>query len=55
MRIVRHPNIVHLKAFYYSNGERVRISRNLIHHGIEILTRCVERRSLSESCARVRA
>lgn len=23
MRIVRHPNIVHLKAFYYSNGERV--------------------------------
>jgi glycogen synthase kinase 3 beta len=28
MRIVRHPNIVELKAFYYSNGERVsRISR----------------------------
>jgi len=26
MRIVRHPNIVELKAFYYSNGERV--SRN---------------------------
>jgi glycogen synthase kinase 3 beta len=25
MRIVRHPNIVELKAFYYSNGERVRI------------------------------
>jgi serine/threonine protein kinase len=24
MRIVRHPNIVELKAFYYSNGERVR-------------------------------
>jgi serine/threonine protein kinase len=24
MRIVRHPNIVQLKAFYYSNGERVR-------------------------------
>lgn len=22
MRIVRHPNIVQLKAFYYSNGER---------------------------------
>ncbi|RAL60920.1 hypothetical protein DID88_010245 [Monilinia fructigena] len=22
MRIVRHPNIVELKAFYYSNGER---------------------------------
>jgi hypothetical protein len=27
MRIVRHPNIVQLKAFYYSNGERVRILR----------------------------
>ncbi|KAK4548518.1 Glycogen synthase kinase 1 [Oleoguttula mirabilis] len=24
MRIVRHPNIVELKAFYYSNGDRVR-------------------------------
>lgn len=23
MRIVRHTNIVELKAFYYSNGERV--------------------------------
>jgi glycogen synthase kinase 3 beta len=27
MRIVRHPNIVELKAFYYSNGERVRFVR----------------------------
>lgn len=26
MRIVRHPNIVELKAFYYSNGERVSAS-----------------------------
>ncbi len=26
MRIVRHPNIVQLKAFYYSNGERVSIT-----------------------------
>jgi glycogen synthase kinase 3 beta len=26
MRIVRHPNIVQLKAFYYSNGDRVRES-----------------------------
>lgn len=24
MRIVRHPNVVQLKSFYYSNGERVR-------------------------------
>jgi glycogen synthase kinase 3 beta len=29
MRIVRHPNIVELKAFYYSNGERVRYPPNL--------------------------
>jgi len=27
MRIVRHPNIVQLKAFYYSNGERVSFPR----------------------------
>lgn len=26
MRIVRHTNIVELKAFYYSNGDRVRIN-----------------------------
>ena len=26
MRIVRHPNIVELKAFYYSNGERVSVA-----------------------------
>jgi len=25
MRIVRHPNIVELKAFFYNNGERVRV------------------------------
>jgi glycogen synthase kinase 3 beta len=28
MRIVRHPNIVELKAFYYSNGERVSASKS---------------------------
>lgn len=28
MRIVRHPNIVELKAFYYSNGERVSYSES---------------------------
>lgn len=34
MRIVRHPNIVQLKAFYYSNGDRVssaKILRNKQH------------------------
>ena len=30
MRIVRHPNIVELKAFYYSNGERVSVARNTL-------------------------
>lgn len=30
MRIVRHPNIVQLKAFYYSNGERVRTSSDCL-------------------------
>ena len=29
MRIVRHPNVVELKAFYYSNGDRVRETDNL--------------------------
>jgi len=32
MRIVRHPNIVQLKAFYYSNGERVRCFPTLQDH-----------------------
>lgn len=27
MRIVRHPNIVELKAFFYNNGERVRVCK----------------------------
>jgi hypothetical protein len=27
MRIVRHPNIVELKAFFYNNGDRVRAAR----------------------------
>lgn len=30
MRIVRHPNVVQLKAFYYSNGERVSIARIIL-------------------------
>ena len=32
MRIVRHPNIVELKAFYYSNGERVSFFPALPYH-----------------------
>ena len=38
MRIVRHPNIVELKAFYYSNGERVCFSpyklRHILNNGL---------------------
>ena len=38
MRIVRHPNIVELKAFYYSNGERVRpaVRRQLSGRHLEL-------------------
>lgn len=36
MRIVRHPNIVELKAFYYSNGERV--SNDELTHGLSALS-----------------
>ena len=32
MRIVRHPNIVEVKAFYYSNGERVLEKRRRVRH-----------------------
>lgn len=24
MRLVRHPNVVNLRAFFYSNGDKVR-------------------------------
>lgn len=34
MRIVSHPNIVELKAFYYSNGERVSGLTELFYHSI---------------------
>lgn len=44
MRIVRHPNIVELKAFYYSNGERVRILLPLCHHRSVVHTHeCVQK------------
>ncbi len=51
MRIVRHPNIVELKAFYYSNGERVCIktladSLSIAHCFTDQSTRDVERRSV---------
>lgn len=36
MRIVRHPNIVELKAFYYSNGERVSGSIPICSHRLPV-------------------
>ena len=58
MRIVRHPNIVELKAFYYSNGERVSHRGRKSHPGSvadHILTSSLERRSLPESRVGVRS
>ena len=58
MRIVRHPNIVELKAFYYSNGERVSSrarynnTRNIKDQSPDL---CVERRSLPQSCVGIRS
>lgn len=34
MRIVRHPNIVQLKAFFYNNGERVCLPSRGMHHDL---------------------
>ena len=36
MRIVSHPNIVELKAFYYSNGERVSGLIEWLWHGVVV-------------------
>jgi len=58
MRIVRHPNIVELKAFYYSNGERVGYLYLLTSRMIQLLTRNVcllERRSLLEPGVGIRS
>lgn len=39
MRIVSHPNIVELKAFYYSNGERVSgLTESFYHSVVGVLT-----------------
>lgn len=59
MRIVRHPNIVQLKAFYYSNGERVSMTKGrgddsaiLVMHSAD---KFAEGRSLSQPRSRIRA
>ena len=58
MRIVRHPNIVQLKAFYYSNGERVSMTKGCgddsaipVMHSADNLA---EGGSLSQPCSRIR-
>ena len=55
MRIVSHPNIVELKAFYYSNGERVSEWIGWFDHSVSgILTISdSERRGILESGPRV--
>jgi hypothetical protein len=51
MRIVQHPNIVELKAFYYSNGERVSLDGSANCAG---LTFILERRGLPQFDTRIR-
>lgn len=53
MRIVRHPNIVQLKAFYYSNGERVSFPAHVLHVDPRSL-RPAEGRGVPESGAGIR-
>lgn len=52
MRIVRHPNIVELKAFFYNNGERVCVCRQAIR-AFRVANRFSHRRtkSTSTSCS----
>jgi serine/threonine protein kinase len=38
MRIVRHPNIVELKAFFYNNGERVCSSTQSQTRDVKLMT-----------------
>ena len=52
MRIVRHPNIVELKAFYYSNGDRVSAPGRDSWHG-EIAYMGIERGSIPQPRTRI--
>ncbi|KPI42396.1 Protein kinase gsk3 [Cyphellophora attinorum] len=45
MRIVRHPNIVELKAFYYSNGERAQKDEVYLNLVLEYVPETVYRAS----------
>ena len=52
MRLVSHPNVVNLRAFFYSNEEKVRFSlgRSLADPDVPD----TERRSIPQSCTRIR-
>jgi hypothetical protein len=56
MRIVRHPNIVELKAFFYNNGERVCVCKQERAMRIMQLTiLATEGRSLPQPRPRIRS
>lgn len=59
MRLVSHPNVVDLKAFFYSNGDKVKFQLSHRSENSHVadppLHNVTERRGLSESCARVRS
>jgi hypothetical protein len=56
MRIVRHPNIVELKAFFYNNGERVCVCKQARPCIFVYLTvSATEGRGLPESRTRIRS
>ena len=54
MRIVAHPNVVDLRAFFYSNGDRVRCcDDNFLGDMIDFSIRRSEGRGLLEPSARI--
>jgi hypothetical protein len=56
MRIVRHPNIVELKAFFYNNGERVRTAMAQHESYHSVTNPCItEGRGLSQPGLGVRS
>ena len=65
MRLVSHPNVVELKAFFYSNGDKVSClfldphsptnpTPNFNFVTTKLIIPAKERRSVPQSCARIR-
>lgn len=50
MRLVSHPNVVDLKAFFYSNGDKVGLYTIV---SPQQFTLTLEGRGLSQPCARI--